>query len=142
MKKLASTGSRTRIYCLEGNNANHYTSHALTEHYRVLMFLDIRKYLIYYAHLFCTYTSCQSIDCCYEFVFDVIQFFFVSVALPVDLGITLKIQVHRRIVSGTGHWKTKYSIMCDSNSGPLDYKTHNLMITEPSWHFLMCKYHL
>ena len=28
-KKDAWPGNRTRIYCLEGNNANHYTSHAL-----------------------------------------------------------------------------------------------------------------
>ena len=44
VQKNALAGSRTRIYCLEGNNANHYTNAWLGRHYFCVVFVSILAY--------------------------------------------------------------------------------------------------
>ena len=39
-QKIASTGNRTRIYCLGSNNANHYTTNAFTKGHSLLTSID------------------------------------------------------------------------------------------------------
>ena len=38
--KSALTGSRTRIYCLEGNNANHYTINARMMDWDIFVYMN------------------------------------------------------------------------------------------------------